>query len=531
MDDQHRARPDDKPPTDPGEGVRIIGPDEAAEAMERGDIAARLPDKELRFGDRPAAPPVGPRPSLRFPLDANADPTRIERPPVQPAPEPVTGPVDMPHWTDPPTGEVPAVLINDDAPLVEDGEELDAWSSFATSTPRWRDVDDDWDDGGFVERLATDSEQVRLGALGSEGVDQVDLGFGDLEERVVERRAEPTRAIEDNEWSTEVDDIDEPQISDNWDRESWAEDQDVAPGAYEDDVFEIPASAPAARSSAATTTVADGGDGGERDIGVATAVGAGLAVLAIFLLVAFPTGMVLLVAAALGLAAGEYFGVLRKVGWEAATPLGLAAAVLLPLAVYWRGPVAYPLIGFLVVAAVLCWYLVGAGGPDPRVLEGAGATLLGVAWIGFLGSSATAMLRIPEDGKWLLFVGLLATVAYDVGGLFVGRAMGHRPLSSASPNKTLEGLLGGMGAAFVVTLVCVAVFELGVETGAGAGLILGLGAAVAAPLGDLCQSLLKRDLGVKDMGTLLPGHGGVLDRIDGMLFVLPLLYWLTVSLA
>jgi phosphatidate cytidylyltransferase len=188
-------------------------------------------------------------------------------------------------------------------------------------------------------------------------------------------------------------------------------------------------------------------------------------------------------------------------------------------------------VGFVVVAAVLSWYLVGAGGPDPRVLEGSGATLLGVAWIGGLGATATAMLRIPDDGKWLLFVALLATVAYDVGGLFIGRSMGHRPLSAASPNKTLEGLLGGMGAVFVVTLVCVAILELGVETGAGAGILLGLGAAVAAPLGDLCQSLLKRDLGVKDMGTLLPGHGGVLDRIDGMLFVVPALYWLTVSLA
>jgi CDP-diglyceride synthetase len=76
----------------------------------------------------------------------------------------------------------------------------------------------------------------------------------------------------------------------------------------------------------------------------------------------------------------------------------------------------------------------------------------------------------------------------------------------------------------------VALFEMGLETGAGAGIILGIGAAVAAPLGDLCQSLLKRDLGVKDMGTLLPGHGGMLDRIDGMLFVVPALYWLTVSL-
>lgn len=265
-------------------------------------------------------------------------------------------------------------------------------------------------------------------------------------------------------------------------------------------------------------------------MGSAVLVGGGLGVLAIALLFFFPTGMVVLIAAALGLAAIEYFGVLRKVGWEAATPLGVAACTLLPLAVYWRGTVAFPLIGFLVVVAVLSWYLVGAGGPDPRVLEGSGATILGIAWIGGLGATTTAMLRVGDEGAQLLFVALLATVAYDVGGLFTGRAMGSRPLSAASPNKTFEGLLGGMGAALVVTLVCVALFEMGLETGAAAGIILGVGAAVAAPLGDLCQSLLKRDLGVKDMGTVLPGHGGMLDRIDGMLFVVPVLYWLTVSL-
>ena len=522
MDDQNRDRPDDKPPADPGEGVRIIGPDEAAEAIERGEVAPRRADDQLRFGDRPASPPAGPRPSLRFPLDASADPTRIERPPVQPAPEPVTGPVELPHWTDPPTGEVPAVLIGDDSPLLDDGDDLDAWSSFATSTPRWRDADDDWDDGGFVERLADRSDEVRIGALGDGDAPRHEeyFGFDDLEERVEERKGDTSQAEA------------YPPVEEDWSASLGDEEGQTARGGDDVDdgwVDELAETTSPRHASSAVTDPDIGGGGGDRDMGMAVAVGAGLAVLALVLLIAFPAGMVLLTAVTLGLAAGEYFGVLRKVGWESAVPLGLAACALLPLAVYWRGPLAYPLIGFLVVAAVLSWYLVGAGGPDPRVLEGSGATLLGVAWIGGLGASATAMLRIPDDGRWLLLVGILATVAYDIGGLFIGRAMGHRPLSAASPNKTVEGLLGGMGCAFVVTLIAVGMLALGPWTGAAAGLILGLGAAVAAPLGDLCQSLLKRDLGIKDMGSLLPGHGGVLDRIDGMLFVLPALYWLTVS--
>ncbi|MEO6628847.1 MAG: phosphatidate cytidylyltransferase, partial [Aquihabitans sp.] len=468
--------------------------------------------------------------SLRFPLDASADPTRIERPPVQPAPEPVTGPVELPHWTEPPTGEVPAVLIGDDSPLLDGGDDLDAWSSFATSTPRWRDADDDWDNDGFVERLATDSDQVRIGALGN--VDDAPshdeyFGFDDLEERVEERTGDatetPGRSASDNDdWSAVVDETEEPVDAYG----QWADEDEPlvvsTGGAYADtfdDVLSEPPPDP-------VPVGAPGG--GDRDMGMATIVGAGLAVLALGLLVVFPTGMVVLVAAALGLAAGEYFGVLRKVGWESATPLGLGACALLPFAIYWRGPFAYGLIGFLVVAAILTWYLVGAGGPDPRVLEGSGSTLLGIIWIGGLGSAATAMLRV-HDGRWLLLVGLFATVAYDIGGLFIGRAMGHRPLSAASPNKTVEGLLGGMGCAFLVTVIGVGMLSLGPWTGAGAGIALGLAAALAAPLGDLCQSLLKRDLGVKDMGTLLPGHGGVLDRIDGMLFVLPAMYWIAVS--
>jgi phosphatidate cytidylyltransferase len=162
------------------------------------------------------------------------------------------------------------------------------------------------------------------------------------------------------------------------------------------------------------------------------------------------------------------------------------------------------------------------------VLEGSGATLLGVMWIGGMGSAATAMAAM-EDGRGLLFAAILATVAYDVGGYFIGKGMGHHPLSSASPNKTVEGLLGGMIAALVVTVVVVGVLNFGPWDGAAAGLLLGLGAAVAAPIGDLCQSVLKRDLGVKDMGTMLPGHGGVLDRFDAMLFVLPTVLWLALT--
>lgn len=520
MDDQRGSRPDEPAAPDGNEGVRIIGADEAAEAMERGDVTPRRTDDELRFGDRPPAPPAGPRPALRFPLDASADPTRIERPPVEPAPDPVTGPVSMPHWTEPPTGEVPAVLIGGDEPLLADDEDdLEAWSSFATSTPRWRDADDDWGDDGFVEHLAGDSGEVRVGALGdvdAEPSHEEYFGFEDMEERVGERTGEVAGADDGPRWELGDDDWnaagDAPVAGDGWaDDEQWEDEPaDDTGGPY-------------------PPVGGNGADNGGRNMPVAVGVGVGLAVVAIVALSIGPAIATVLVTAILAFCAVEYFEVLRKVGWESARLVGLVACVAMPLAVYWRGLAAVPLVGFLVLATVLSWYLVGAGGPDPRVLEGSGATLLGVVWIGGLGSAATALLRIP-DGTALLVTAIVATVAYDVGGLFVGRFMGHRPLSAASPNKTVEGLFGGMGAALLVTIVAVGMIQKGPWTGASAALLLGIGAAVAAPLGDLCQSVLKRDLGVKDMGSVLPGHGGVFDRFDAMLFVLPTVLWLAITI-
>ncbi|CAN5569738.1 hypothetical protein BH10ACT1_BH10ACT1_37560 [soil metagenome] len=547
MDDQRRSRPEDEKKAPAAEGVRIIGPDEAAEAIERGDVAARRTDAELRFGDRPPAPPAGPRPALRFPLDASADPTRIERPPVQPAPDPVTGPVELPHWTDPPTGEVPAVLIGDDSPLIdESGEDLDAWSSFATSTPRWRDADDDWTDDGFMERLAGDSDEVRVGALGNQDAEpshEEYFGFDDLEERVEERTGDapdlgPRWAAGDDDWSASADapaDADpaaagaEPgwPADEAWNEDdAWTEDPAAAAAApveaAEDDGYEDYDDRPG--------PLAPGhGAGGDRDMTTAVAIGVGMGVVAAIILALQTPLSALLVTAILGLAAVEYFAVLRRVGWESAQLLGVASCVFFPLAVYWRGPVAFGLVGFLVLVAILAWFLVGAGGRDPRVLEGTGATLLGVIWIGGLGSAATAMLRM-HDGTALLLIAILATVGHDAGAYFIGKYMGHRPISAASPNKTLEGLVGGMGVAAVITIVVAGIIKIGPWNGLGAAVALGIGAAIAAPLGDLCQSLLKRDLGVKDMSSLIPGHGGVLDRFDSMLFVLPTVFWLAVTI-
>ena len=125
----------------------------------------------------------------------------------------------------------------------------------------------------------------------------------------------------------------------------------------------------------------------------------------------------------------------------------------------------------------------------------------------------------------MLIAAILAAVGYDVGGLAIGRTMGARPLSDASPNKTVEGLVGGMIVSISVTFIVVGLFGIAPFDGPGAALKIGFVAALAAPLGDLCESLVKRDLGIKDMGSVLPEHGGVLDRFDALLFVLPAVFY------
>jgi len=111
--------------------------------------------------------------------------------------------------------------------------------------------------------------------------------------------------------------------------------------------------------------------------------------------------------------------------------------------------------------------------------------------------------------------------------LVIGRIVGRTPLSAVSPNKTMEGLIGGMAVAFGVAVLIVGrITPFGQDPGdLGSAFVLGVVAALAAPLGDLCESMLKRDLGVKDMGSMLPGHGGLLDRFDALLFVLPATYF------
>ncbi|MET9021233.1 phosphatidate cytidylyltransferase [Actinopolymorpha sp. NPDC004070] len=147
-------------------------------------------------------------------------------------------------------------------------------------------------------------------------------------------------------------------------------------------------------------------------------------------------------------------------------------------------------------------------------------------YVPFLAGFAMLMLR-PEDGPLRVVVFVAVTVASDVGGYTAGVLFGRHPLApSISPAKTYEGLAGS--AVFCLAIGVAGVMVL-LEGSWWAGLILGAAATVTATLGDLVESMLKRDVGIKDMGSLLPGHGGVMDRLDSLLPT-ALVSWLVLSL-
>jgi CDP-diglyceride synthetase len=225
-------------------------------------------------------------------------------------------------------------------------------------------------------------------------------------------------------------------------------------------------------------------------------------------------------------AGAEAFAVFRTAKYHPATLLGLVAILSLMIETYNKGVAALPLVLVMLVAASFVWYLARVE-PAADPVAGLSSTIFVVAWVGGFGSFGALLLNptlFPHrHGVAFLLAAVIVTVAADVASLLVGSAFGRHPLApSISPNKSWEGFLGGAVAAVLVAVIVVHFIH---PWTISKSLVLGIVVAVVAPIGDLSQSMIKRHLGVKDMGRLMPGHGGILDRVDGLLFVLPATYF------
>jgi phosphatidate cytidylyltransferase len=250
----------------------------------------------------------------------------------------------------------------------------------------------------------------------------------------------------------------------------------------------------------------------------------GAAVLA--LLAINKGAFVVLATAAVLLAQAELYAVMRTRGMQPATLLGLVCGAFTFVGAYLHGDTAVLLGPVLAMGLTVPWYIAAPAAARRHTTANAAATILGVVYVPFLASFAMLLLRYPEDtGKYLFLAMLVLTVLYDVSAYAIGTMWGRRPMApSVSPNKSWEGAIGATLITIFVGLTVVpnfTPFNREDITGAGIAVGLALVIAVAAPLGDLVESAFKRDLGVKDMGSLLPGHGGLLDRIDGVLFAAP----------
>ncbi|MEO7085635.1 MAG: phosphatidate cytidylyltransferase [Gemmatimonadaceae bacterium] len=264
-----------------------------------------------------------------------------------------------------------------------------------------------------------------------------------------------------------------------------------------------------------------------------------------------PLAALLAVTSALG--AWEFFRMARAGGQTPFDDAGIVIAGLIPLAVHARYLRIYDpdtSIGLASIGALLVLALFGAAiwrrGVDGKPMSAVAITLLGAAYVGGMLSFGYAIrnheyafapaqltlagraFEVPSGGL-LLLLPVLLTWASDIGAYAVGRTMGrHKLIPSVSPGKTVEGSIGGLVASMLVALVYTKTVlhpaaHLDFRPLPATG-VLAFGAlvSIAAQIGDLVESLLKREAGVKDSSHLIPGHGGVLDRCDSLLFVLPI---------
>lgn len=222
----------------------------------------------------------------------------------------------------------------------------------------------------------------------------------------------------------------------------------------------------------------------------------------------------------------EFAAAMRQNGRRPLAAMGWGLAVALPCAAY-ADPTLTLMLPVLVLAVAGSLVFTLARPHLEGALDDWALSLSGMLYVTLLLAYFVALRQVDRGLQWILLA-LLCTWACDSAAYLVGRAIGkHLFAPRISPKKTWEGVVGGIAAAMAAGLLAVPL----VGAHPVAALLLGGGVAAVAVVGDLAESFIKRQFGIKDFGTLIPGHGGVLDRVDSLLFAVPFVYYVYLTLA
>ncbi len=261
-----------------------------------------------------------------------------------------------------------------------------------------------------------------------------------------------------------------------------------------------------------------------RNLPAAIAVGVTLVALVVCSLVFWKAAFVGVVVIALTVGVVELSKALGTAGIRVPLVPIVVGGVAMNVGAYAEGVDVAAIAMALTVIGTFVWRM--AEGADGFVRD-TSAALLCLSYVWLMGVFVLLMLA-EDDGPWRIIAFIAVTIASDTGGYAAGVLAGKHPMApSISPKKSWEGFAGSMAAG---VLVGVLVVTLGLEGDWWAGALLGVVGVLAATLGDLSESLIKRDLGIKDMSDLLPGHGGLMDRLDSLIVVAPMA-WLVLHYA
>ena len=257
-----------------------------------------------------------------------------------------------------------------------------------------------------------------------------------------------------------------------------------------------------------------------RNLPAAIGVGVVLGGLVILTLLTVKATFLLYMGIALGITLAELTSALAKRDINIPViPVAVGGAAMVTCA-YWLGPTwALASLG-LTVIGIFAWRLTGG---TTGYVKDITAGVFAAAYIPFLASFVAAML-VPADGPRRVLTFIIVTICSDIGGYFAGITVGrHKMVPVISPKKTWEGFAGSAVACLAAGTLCVVLLLHGHPW---QGVLTGAAVVLAATTGDLVESMIKRDLDIKDMGTLLPGHGGVLERLDSLLLAAPVVWLL-----